>query len=497
MFTNTCNIDSQTLLRTGEMNFWVNASYNNEGFEGYIVHPQCPLNYCTKRRKHINLNNPDEQCRPNRRGLLCSSCKDGFSLILGSSQCKKCSNRYLALFIPFALAGVALVILLFILNMTVTTGTLHGLIFYANIVAANYQIFFPPEFNIVAKIFIAWLNLDLGIETCFFHGMDAYSKLWLQFVFPLYIWVIVGFLIYISRQSQRVTQFLGSNPVAVLDTLFLLSYTKLLRTIITTLSLTTLSHPNNNGSVVWLYDPSISALKLVPFISIAVVFLVFLLLPYTLLLLLGQWLWTENACCLLAPWNKYPRLKLRLKTILDPYHAPYKSECRYWTGLFLLFRCFLFLVSAFNISGDKNSANLLVILIIVGASFVVFGLSGRVYKSWCLNALELSFLLNLCVFSAGTYHVNLTRGDQAVIAYISVGIAFLTFVGIVAYHAYLRIKTWKPQYICCCSKNDKISDKNTNSEINLAQNHQLQTQSSAPPSTTVIDLRNLRNSFST
>ena len=124
----------------------------------------------------------------------------------------------------------------------------------------------------------------------------------------------------------------------------------------------------------------------------------------------------------------------------------------------------------------------------------MFGFSGSVYKNWCPNALELSCLLNLCIFTASTQHVGLTRGDQTIVAYISVGIAFLTFVGIVAYHAYLRIKTWKPQYICCCSKND---DKNKNSEINLAQNHHLQTQSSAPPSTTVIDLRNLRNSFST
>ena len=73
--------------------------------------------------------------------------------------------------------------------------------------------------------------------------------------------------------------------------------------------------------------------RAVVILSVAVVFLAFLLLPYTLLLLLGQWLWTENVCCLLVPWNKYPRLKLRLKTILDPYHAPYKSECHYWTGL--------------------------------------------------------------------------------------------------------------------------------------------------------------------
>ena len=495
MFTNTCNIDSQTFLRTSEMSFWVNASYDNDTFEGYVTHPQCPLNYCTKERKQINLNNPDEHCISNRSGLLCGSCKEGFSLILGSSQCKKCSNNYLALLIPFALAGVALVVLLFMLNLTVTQGTLHGLIFYANIVAANYHIFFPPNSNLALRIFMAWLNLDLGIETCFYNGMDAYSKQWLQFVFPLYIWGIVGFLLYISRQSQRMTRLLGTNPVAVLDTLFLLSYTKVLRTVITSLSLTTLHYPNHD-SVVWLYDPSISTLKLIPFIFIALVFLIFLLLPYTMLLLVGQWLWTERDCCWLSCWNKHPRLELRLKIILDPYHASYKSECRYWTGLFLLFRCILFLVSAFNISGDKNSANLLAILTVVIVSFVVFGLAGRVYKSWCLNALELSFLLNLSIFTSATYHVSLAKGDQAVIAYISVGIAFLTFVGIVTYHAYLQIKPWTPQHIFCCIKDeDKKSDFNKSEENDNAQNHmhELQAWAKTPPTTTFVELCDLRH----
>ena len=492
IFNITCNIDSQTLLRTGEMSFWVNASYDNGSFNGYITHPQCPLNYCTKESKHINMNNPDEQCDSNHSGLLCGSCKENFSFILGGSQCWKCSNEYLALLIPFALAGVALVILLFVLNMTVTTGTLHGLIFYANIVAANHQIFFPLGTNIVAKIFIAWLNLDLGIETCFYHGMDAYCKLWLQFVFLLYIWVIVGFLIYISRRSPRLTRLLGTHPVAVLDTLFLLSYTKLLRTIITALSLTTLQYPNNDSRIVWLYDPSVPFQKFIPFILVALIFLVLFLFPYTLLLLLGQWLETKTKCRPLSCLNKYPRLKLRLKTILDPYHAPYKSECRYWTGLFLLLRCFLFLVSAFNVSGDKNSANLLAILIIVIVSLVVFGLSGRVYKSWCLNALELLFLLNLGVFTASTYHVSLTAGDQAAITYTSVGVSFTTFVGIVAYHAYLQLKPWKLQCTIYCNTN-KDDKTNINEENDTIQNNQLQTQPQAAPTTTIVDLHELRS----
>ena len=37
------------------------------------------------------------------------------------------------------------------------------------------------------SVFLALLNLDFGIETCFYNGMDAYGKTWLQFVIPVYI----------------------------------------------------------------------------------------------------------------------------------------------------------------------------------------------------------------------------------------------------------------------------------------------------------------------
>ena len=43
-------------------------------------------------------------------------------------------------------------------------------------------------------------------------------------------------------------------------------------------------------------------------------------------------------------------------------------------------------------------------------------------------------------------HVRLVSGDQAAVAYISVGVAFLTFVGIITYHVNLRMK-WKLQHL--------------------------------------------------
>ena len=204
-------------------------------------------------------------------------------------------------------------------------------------------------------------------------------------------------MVYISGNSVTVTKLLGSSPVPVLATLFLLSYAKVLRTVVAALSLTVLYYPHRNV-LVWIHDANVPLAKYIPLALVAMLFLLFLFIPYTLLLLLGQWLQTKSHLCLLS-WVRNPKLK----TILDTYHAPYKPKYRYWTGLLLLVRCALFLVFAFNISGN-NSVNLLVISSATIGIFVWFALCGVVYKSWYLNALEVSFILNLSILAAATYH---------------------------------------------------------------------------------------------
>ena len=98
---------------------------------------------------------------------------------------------------------------------TVATGTLSGLVFYASLVEVNRTSFLPVESTNPFSIFIAWLNLDCGIdfsiETRFYNGMDAYSKTWLQFVFPVYICVLVGLMILVSHFSRRFAKLFGNN----------------------------------------------------------------------------------------------------------------------------------------------------------------------------------------------------------------------------------------------------------------------------------------------
>ena len=447
-YTQECNITNRLgyITRDSGRQFWV--GYDNQS-DGLILHPHCPFDYCVNDTVVFPLNNTDIQCAYDRSGLLCGACKNGYSRVLGSSICKQCTNNHLALLVPFAVMGVALVILLLVCKLTVATGTLSGLVLYANIIGVNRNIFLPVESTDAFTFFIAWLNLDFGVETCFFNGMDTYSKTWLQFVFPVYIFMIVGLMVLVSHFSSKFARLLGNNPISVLATLILLSYTKILRTLITVLYVTNLEYRTYN-SMVWLYDANIGYLsgKHIPLFLVAVLIFLFLFLPYTLLLLFGQWLQGISHLKLFSWVNS-----TRLKAFMDSYHAPYKAKHRYWPGLLLVLRFVLFLVFAFefNPHQDRTSINLLAILVGIGILQMWAWVSGGVYRSWCLDALEGSFALNLVILSAATmyiYHVSPSERFQLAVGYTSVSIAFAMFIGNLVFQVakvtgiaqYLRMK---------------------------------------------------------
>ena len=436
-FTDTCEIDDGTIERSPEL--WVGYVPNSSS-DGLILHPHCPFDYCTPKKMYIAVDDSDEQCSNNRRGLLCGKCGQNFSLALGTNRCLRCSNDYLWLIVAFGFAGVGLVVLLLVLRLTVAVGTINGLVCYANIFTVNSATFLQlqPQNTNILSVFIAWINLDLGIETCFYDGMDAYAKAWLQFVFPVYVWALVGIIIFISQYSSKVATILGTNPIAVLATLFLLSYTKFLRTVIAALSYVLLEFPNDSKIAVWLYDGNIRYLsnKHILLFTAALVCLIVLFLPYTLFLISSQWLRSKSGRWRMLHWvNHY-----RVLPFLDAYHAPYTDKHRYWTGLMLLVRCILFLLFAFNALGGP-SVNLLAIGSVTIVLLIVYAVFGnRIYKTWYLNMLELSFIANLSILAIATLYIRSTGGNQNAVTTTSVSIAFATFIGIVIHHSARQIK---------------------------------------------------------
>jgi len=177
----TCNIDHQTIPRPA--NTWISANIINNS-HSYHVSLHCPFDYCLPHLSQLNLSTPDSQCQFNRSGVLCGQCQHGLSTVFGSSQCKHCSNIDLLIIIPIGIAGLVFVLLLFTLNITVTNGDINFFLLYINIVSINAPIFFPTGGSVMYT-FTLPANLDLGIETCFYNGMDDCTKMWLQLVFPI------------------------------------------------------------------------------------------------------------------------------------------------------------------------------------------------------------------------------------------------------------------------------------------------------------------------
>ena len=443
-----CNITEQTLQHRG--NIWVGYQQNMINNSGLVIHSSpCPFDYCiTGKEVVFTLNNTDRQCQHSRTGLLCGRCREGLSVVLGgSSRCQKCSNSYLALLILFSLAGIALLLLLFLLKLTVNYGTLSGLIFYANIVQANRTFLLPrgetKKVN-VFTLFIAWLNLDLGIETCFFDGMDSYLKTWLQFAFPLYIWLLCFLIIVLSNRSTRITKIFGSNPIAVLATLFLLSYLKIFRTMLTIFSITILDYSNGHKNIVWLYDANVTVktTKYLILLFAIIVVMVFLFIPYTLILLCGQWLQSYSHLKLLS-WGG----SQKLRALLDAYNAPYKDKHRYWTGFLLLFRIVLAIGNAFTLASDRSISNQTFaisssILAIVLVSFVWGWFAGGLYKNRILDLLEVSFLVNIALLFHIVSHNREVGSDTSIAVYTSIGVALAIFAGILIFHVWLLVRTW-------------------------------------------------------
>ena len=65
---------------------------------------------------------------------------------------------------------------------------------------------------------------------------------------------------------------------------------------------------------------------------------------------------------------------------LEPYHAPYTFKHRYWTGLLLLIRAMLYIISAAKVSSDP-AVNLLAIGIAMIGLLLLKGYSqgSRIY----------------------------------------------------------------------------------------------------------------------
>ena len=149
-----CNIQKKTLETRSLNNLWLGKinTTNRLGKKNTVlaIALNCPLSMCKtsifgrKRDLKVSVKTGEVNglCLNNRTGVLCSQCKPGQSVVAGSDQCMTCNNWYLFTIIFYLVSGVLLIGTLYCLRLTLASGTLNGLIFFANTSFSELLVFF-------------------------------------------------------------------------------------------------------------------------------------------------------------------------------------------------------------------------------------------------------------------------------------------------------------------------------------------------------------------
>ena len=444
-----CNITTSSVLRK-DTNSWITYINDTDPPE-YVIYQNCPFDYCQPQTQSVTINfnlpnGADSQCAYDRTGVLCGACKEDLSLSLASSRCVPCHTHWPAMFVVIllaaAIAGILLVTALLALNMTVSVGLINGFIFYANIVSAGSAVFFPSSEPSFPSVFVAWLNLDIGIDVCFIDGLDAYAKIWLQLVFPLYIISLVVIAIVVSEYSPRFAGLIGKkDPISTLATLILLSYAKLLSTTITALSSAVLDYPDGHQETVWLPDGNVPYFKgkHIPLALVAMLIII-IGLPYTILLFLWQWI-VRAPRWMIFKWTR----STKLNAFIASHHVPHNSKYRYWTGFLLLVRVVLYITASVTVSAKPQTFPLITNTLIGGLIVFKCIRGVRVYKKSLVDLVDTALYFNLLVYSAFSqydFKVDITK--QTAVAHISTIITFILFIRAIFYNVTLLVKKERP-----------------------------------------------------
>ena len=310
-------------------------------------------------------------------------------------------------------------------------------------------------------------------------------KTWLQFAFPFYLWIIVALTIKAFRHSTKLVRLCGDHSVPVLATIFLLSFTKLLRVITTVLSFTTLQYSSGRRAV-WLYDGNYQFTNgghLVLFLF-SLLFLLTIGFPYSLLIFLVQVLRRYS--------NMYIfRWITKFMPVFDAYLGPYKHKQGYWTGLLLLIRVILVAIFATNVL-ENPAVKVFIVLVVTLFLILLNFVQGGVYKQTILTVLETSYIVNLGLLAASTALVRQIDGKQRpAVIYTSNAVALVTFIGTLVYHLkiFQLIKlcsSWMKQKMVKRFQRNVASADNIQFADSVIRSHTYNTFEK-PVTTTVID----------
>ena len=374
-------------------------------------------------------------CPPTKTGPLCSTCTTvngiKYSVVFGSAECKQCNNWWLLTLILYAIAGPLFIYLLFALKLTLTTGTLNGIIFYAqafcilDVKISSSQHVVTSLYSLT-RSFLLMLNFNLGFPLCFYNGMTELWKAGLGLLFPLYLLTIVVVLVILSRFSLRISNRISDSSIQVLVTVVHLSFTSMFTAILRIVTPINIYIKDSSKSVlnVWYRDGTVEYGRgdhLILMILTTVV-VIPVLLSYFTIITAGR------------PLMRVGKLREYIRPVYEAIHAPYQHNKEFFFTTRLLLLVFFYMLYVLYRTKDIYKAY--VIGIPVFTIYVTIETFCRPFRKMWVKILDLFVICN-CVIVSGTlwYLVKVNSTNQvSIILTITTTIVFLTLIGVVIFH---------------------------------------------------------------
>ena len=393
----TCNVNGYLSKPRKK---WIGMLENN------IVVLSCVYDFC-RDLELVDPRNLEDQCNYQRGGLLCGGCRHGHYAKTGHSGCGHCEGiENLLLLIFFTLfIGAWLVFATAFLRIYVSDGYVYSMFFYVNIIYLfKDEIFHGPYHK---EYIYATFNLRGIYDFCVYKNMDFLALAGLDFVFPLYLCLIIISLTLIARcrGPYRKSRF-GYSTTKVFATLLYICYSLLVDFSFQILSFTVIEAPSGKEAR-WRLDPSVHYFKGMHGFLGAVSILCLLIL-------------FAVALTLLFPKQAYRfRIVQKLMPLIDAFQAPFKMRYSFWIGLRLVLRICLHVIA--NTVPDQY------LLYVVGCILCLLLYAQAVclpYKDIKTNALDNFFIILLIM----QFIEALSKTEIAVISIVAVYLFFLIYL---------------------------------------------------------------------
>ena len=342
--------DSVVKYKSTNPNYWISMM---ESDDSIILSDYCPPKFCTSVLSEVGVTledlkmKDDKQCVFGRGGLLCSI-KHG------------CVGQLYPQLFVLVFACAVIVSAMFFLELTLRKGTIIGFSLYSNILVLLTEHRMLKQLGVVAS----FMNLEFNLGACLFSAFDGYVDEWtfFQLFFPLLglmglevVIILIALAIHCccgSRVSSL--SFVKEKALPVLGTTAFLTFSNVIRAIISSFSTTTTYGETMNTAVRWVHIPHYLFFqgKHLSLGIISIVLIVVYILPFVLIVL--------TADCIRVTY------KSRVGSVIDTFRGPFRGRYGFWLGIRVIFRIIV------TIIGHFASGLALGVFVFVSISFLIF-----------------------------------------------------------------------------------------------------------------------------